>query len=298
MKNKTPGFDGTGVALVTPFTKKGKVDAPAFRALIRHIQKGKCDYAVILGTTAESVTLSADEKLHIRELALDEAKSGFKMVLGVGGNNTAEIVQQLQSGIATGFDGILSVSPYYNRPSQAGIIEHYRQVCASTPLPVILYNVPARTGSNLTAATTLEIAQSCKNAVAIKEASGNVDQAMQIIAHAPKGFSVISGDDNLTLPLMAAGAKGVISVIAQAFPLSTSEMVRHALKGDFEKARKYHYSFYDFIPLLFAEGNPAGIKTALKALSLCEDPLRLPLVSASPNLQQEIKAWIKKNPLR
>lgn len=254
MKN----LKGTGVALVTPFLKSGKIDFEALSRIVNHVIKGGVNYLVVMGTTGESVTLSSDEKKSVLEYILKINKNRVPVVYGVGGNNTAEVIKHLHE-LPSGVDAVLSVSPYYNKPNQKGIIEHFSAVAKASPCPVILYNVPGRTGSNMTAETTLQLARE-KNIAGIKEASGNMEQIMQIINHRPKDFLVISGDDGITLPLIACGADGVISVIANAWPAQFSKMVKLALENKIPEARKLHYQLSDIIPLLFAEGSPSGIK--------------------------------------
>jgi 4-hydroxy-tetrahydrodipicolinate synthase len=294
MSQLLKSLKGTGVALVTPFKKDGSVDYDALYKLVQHIIKGKCEYLVVLGTTGESVTLTEKERKIVVKSVIDAAAGKVPIVLGVGGNNTAEVVRTLKTIDFTGIDAILSVSPYYNKPTQQGIFEHYKVVAKSAPVPVIIYNVPSRTGSNITAETNLKIANEIKNVIGTKEASGNIEQVMAIIQNRPKDFLVISGDDAITLPLIAAGADGLISVIANAYPLACSEMVRTALKGDFVKARKLHYSFYSLIPLLFAEGNPAGVKVILKYKRISDDVVRLPLVKVSKELEKKLIEFAKK----
>lgn len=284
---------GTGVALVTPFTKSHEVDHVGLTNLVKHVIKGKCEYVVVLGTTGENVTLTKEEKIAVTNTVIKATKGKVPVVLGIGGNNTSEVIATLKSTDFNGIDAILSVSPSYNKPSQAGIFEHFKLVAKASPVPVILYNVPGRTGSNMTPATTIKIARECKNVIAIKEASGNIDQIMSIIQKAPETFLVISGDDGITLPLVAAGAVGVISVVANAYPLAYSSMVRTALKNEFAKSRKYHYGFYGLIPLLFEEGNPAGVKVVLKQLGVCGDDVRMPLVKVSMDLEKRILTFMR-----
>jgi 4-hydroxy-tetrahydrodipicolinate synthase len=280
---------GTGVAMVTPFRKDGGVDFRALTALTEHLVKGKVEYLVVLGTTGESVTLSKDEKQAVLNCVMEANDGRLPLVLGVGGNNTAEICKELNNLDTTGLKAILSVSPYYNRPTQRGIYEHYRTVAGASPLPIILYNVPGRTGSNVLAETTLQLANEVPNIVAVKEASGNMEQVMRIIRDRPKGFLVISGDDALTMPMIAAGADGVISVIANAFAKEFSNMVRASLAGELDKARKGHYLLFDAMQAIFAEGNPGGIKAILNHMNLCENKLRLPLVPVSRALQTRLQ---------
>ena len=284
---------GTGVALVTPFTKDLEVDYNGLTNLVKHVIKGKCEYVVVLGTTGESVTLSKEEKIAITATVIKAVKGRVPVVLGVGGNNTEDVIHTLKSTDFKGIDAILSVSPAYNKPSQAGIVAHFKVVAKASPVPVILYNVPGRTGSNMLASTTIKLARDCKNVIAIKEASGNVEQIMSIIQQAPDQFLVISGDDGITLPLVAAGAVGVISVVANVYPLAYSSMVRAALKNDFVKSRKFHYGFYGLIPLLFEEGNPTGAIVVLKRLGVCGGDVRLPLVKVSIDLEKRIHTFMK-----
>jgi 4-hydroxy-tetrahydrodipicolinate synthase len=281
-------FQGTGVALVTPFQKNGVIDFNALEKVIRHILEGKCEYIVPLGTTGESATLNKNEKLSILEFVIERVNKKIPVVLGLGGNNTNELLEGFKEYNFKGVDAVLSVSPYYNKPSQQGIYEHYKLIAKASPVPVILYNVPSRTGSNITADTTLRLANDFKNIIGIKEASGNMEQCMSIIKNRPADFLVISGDDSLTLPLMGTGADGVISVVANAYPKIFSEMVRKALKGNFVEARKLHYQLLDVIPMLFTEGSPPGIKAILNAMNLCDENVRLPLVPVSKNLRKAL----------
>jgi len=245
MLSKSFNFTGTGVAIITPFTGKGEVDFPALTKLVEHLIKGRVEYIVVLGTTGETATLSKEEKELVIKHIIKINKKRIPLVLGVGGNNTAEIVQQLKKDDLSGFEAILSVSPYYNKPSQEGIYQHYKAIANASPLPIILYNVPGRTASNIAWDTTIRLAKEFKNIIAIKEASGNIEQCMKIIKHRPDNFLIISGDDNLTLPLIASGADGVISVIANAYPKDFSDMVRSALIHDFKTAQKLHYKLLE-----------------------------------------------------
>ena len=279
---------GTGVAIVTPFHKNGSVDFKSLSRLVEHIIKGKCEYLVPLGTTGESVTLNMNEKKAVVDCVLETNANRLPVVLGLGGNNTQEILEKIRQSDFEGISAILSVSPYYNKPSQKGIVKHYKVIAEEAPVPVIIYNVPGRTGSNILAETTLEIAGSQSNIIGVKEASGNVEQIMSIIRQRSNGFLVISGDDGLTLPLLAAGADGVISVVANAYPKQTSEMVRNALKFEMKRAQQLHYDLLPLIPLLFAEGSPAGIKYVLKQFEITDDFVRLPLVGISKQLAQKI----------
>jgi 4-hydroxy-tetrahydrodipicolinate synthase len=283
---------GTGVALITPFHKDGSIDFKSYSNLIEHVIKGKCEYIVPLGTTGENSTLSREECKAVLSCAVETVNGRVPVVLGLGGNNTREIIRAFEDFDFDGVDAILSVSPYYSKPAQRGIIQHYKALSVESPVPIILYNVPARTGSNLTAETTLTLAHECKNIIGIKEASGNVEQAMFIIHDKPENFLVISGDDGIALPLISAGAAGVISVIANAYPQNFSEMIRQSLKYNFAKAKSLHYDLMPLLPLLFAEGNPAGIKFALKQLGICEEHMRLPQVPVSKTIANKIAAFI------
>jgi 4-hydroxy-tetrahydrodipicolinate synthase len=277
---------------VTPFAADGSLDRAALARLVNHSIDGGVDFLVVLGTTGETATLATDEKKQVLETVAETTNGRIPLVVGVGGNNTAAVCAQLEAGLPSGYTGVLSVSPYYNKPTQEGIYQHYTAVCGSTDAPVILYNVPGRTGSNVLANTVLRVAQDCPNAVAMKEASGNLEQAMAIIQSAPAGFDVLSGDDNLTLPLLACGAKGVISVSGQAYPRLFSGMVRDARAGRLEDAQRAHYELFTFTQLLFAEGNPGGIKAALAHLGLCENFLRLPLVPVSAELNGQLRTLV------
>lgn len=281
-------FRGLGVALVTPFLENGGVDMAGLQRLVEHNIKNGTDYLVVQGTTGESATLTTAEKKSVLDFIIEVNNGRKPIVLGVGGNNTAAIVEALENLDPTGIDGILSVSPYYNKPTQEGIFQHYKRLNEVTPLPIILYNVPGRTSSNVSAATTLRIAKELKNIVAVKEASGNLEQIMEIIMHKPKNFLVLSGDDALTLPHIAVGGDGVISVVGNAFPRRFSKMVHAALDGDLATAKQYHYDLLEIIPMLFAEGNPAGIKRVLATLGICKENLRLPLVPVSKGLADKL----------
>ncbi|MDX2284824.1 MAG: 4-hydroxy-tetrahydrodipicolinate synthase [Bacteroidia bacterium] len=279
-------FTGTGVALVTPFLPDGELDLPALRTLVQRQIDGGADYLAVLGTTGEPATLTEQEQRQVIETVSDAAQGRIPLVLGAGGNDTAAVCMRFRRYTEQYRPaGLLSVSPYYNKPTQEGIYRHYRALADCTDLPVIIYNVPGRTASNISAETTLRIARDCPNIAAVKEASGNVEQIMQILRERPQGFGVISGDDLLTLPLMAAGCEGVISVIANAFPEQFSAMVRAARAGDFAAARRLHYALMPATQLAFAEGNPAGVKMLLHLQGLMSPQVRLPLVSASDSLK-------------
>ena len=287
-------FRGTGIALVTPFTPNHEVDYPALKRLVNHCIDGRVEFLVALGTTAETATLTADEKQRVVAAVCEAAAGRVPVVQGVGGNDSAKVAAELKAGLRQGISGVLSVSPYYNKPTQEGIFQHFIHISASTDLPIILYNVPGRTGSNMAAETTLRIANEVPHAVAIKEASGNLEQAMTIVLGAPEGFDVLSGDDNLTLPLVACGAHGVISVSGQAFPKTFSQMVRDARAGTMDAAQVGHYAMLGFTQQLFAEGNPGGIKSALAHLGIINPALRLPLWPVSPQLDEALAQSVRK----
>ncbi len=281
-------FVGTGVALVTPFKADLSIDVEALHRLVQSQVDNGIEYLVVLGTTAESATLTKEEKELIKAEVKKVNKGKLPLILGVGGNNTAAVVNQLKTEDLEGFDAILSVSPYYNKPTQEGIFRHFKAIGEASPLPVILYNVPGRTASNVLPETVNRLAREVKNVVGVKEAAGDIVQAMKLISLVPEDFMVISGDDMVTLPMTLAGGKGVISVIGQGFPKEFSEMVRLGLKGDVKEAYKLHYKIAPSIELIFAEGNPAGIKALLSKKGIIANHLRLPLVEASENLQQRI----------
>lgn len=283
-------FRGTGVALVTPFSSNGKVDHASLKRLVDHVINGGVNYLVILGTTGESATLSSKEKTAVIETIIAHNDGRVPNVLGCGGNNTSQVAETITEWTGRfNPDGFLSVSPYYNKPTQKGIEAHYEVVCAATDKPVILYNVPGRTASNVLPETTLNIAAHSSNVVAVKEASGDIEQGMNIIQGRRKGFLVLSGDDILTLPMIASGYDGVISVVANSLPEPFTQMVNKALSGDFEGARKIHYRLKSIMQLNFAEGNPAGVKAVLEHLEVCGRQVRLPLVQASDDLAGKLK---------
>ncbi|MCC8197708.1 MAG: 4-hydroxy-tetrahydrodipicolinate synthase [Tannerellaceae bacterium] len=269
---------GMGVALVTPFRQDENVDFEALGKLVDYQLQNGTDYLVVLGTTAETPTLTEEEKKQVVDLVVSKVRGRIPIVLGVGGNCTRAIVEKLKNDNFEGIDAILTVVPYYNKPSQEGIYQHYKAVAEATTLPVVLYNVPGRTGVNMTAATTLRIAREFKNVVAVKEASGNITQMDDIIKNKPANFHVISGDDGMTFPLITLGAVGVISVIGNAFPKEFSRMTRLALSGDYHSARTIHHNFTELFDLLFVDGNPAGVKSMLHMMGFMENKLRLPLV--------------------
>lgn len=285
-------FSGLGVAMVTPFDRDGAVDLPALKRLTRHLIDGGVDFLVVHGTTGETPVLSADEKRATLDAVLEENAGQLPVVVGAGGNNTSALCAQLESANTNGISGWLSASPSYNKPSQVGIVAHYRAVAESTDLPIILYNVPGRTASNVRAETTLAIVDACENVVAVKEASGDLEQMQDILAHAPKGFSLLSGDDALTVPILSLGGHGIISVIGNAYPEQFSELVRAGMEGDFVTARLAHYRLRALMQAVFAEGNPAGVKQVLGFLGICTSQVRLPLVPASAGLQKRLRTLV------
>jgi 4-hydroxy-tetrahydrodipicolinate synthase len=279
---------GTGVALVTPF-RNNQVDYLGLERLIEHNIAGGVEFLVTMGTTGESVTLSKKEKLKVMDFTIRTAAGRVGIVAGFGGYNTAEVIEQMQSYHFEGVDAILSVSPAYNKPSQEGIYRHYMALAEVTPRPIILYNVPGRTGSNMAAETTLRLAKASDKFIAVKEASGNMRQCMEIIYGRPEGFIVLSGDDNITLPLIACGADGVVSVVGNAYPREFSDMTRAALAGDYETAKKLHYKLLHLVDLLFVDGNPGGIKANLEILGICTSELRLPLAPVSEKTYEDLR---------
>ena len=285
-------FVGTGVALITPFKEDLSVDTNALANLVKDQIENGIEYLVVLGTTAESATLSTEEKELIKETVKTANAGKLPLVLGIGGNNTAAVTEELKTSNLDGFDAILSVSPYYNKPTQEGIYRHFKAVSEASPLPVILYNVPGRTSSNVLPETINRIARECDNIIGVKEAAGDIVQAMRLISMVPEDFMVISGDDMITLPMTLAGGKGVISVIGQGLPKEFSDMVRAGLAGKVAEAYKLHYRIAPSIDLIFAEGNPAGIKALLAKKGLVANNLRLPLVEASEALTNRIHSFM------
>lgn len=283
---------GTGVALVTPFKKDFSVDTEALTKITNHVIEGGVEYLVILGTTAESATLNAEEKEVVIETIVAANKGRVPMVLGVGGNNTSKVVEELTTRDLSQFAAVLSVSPYYNKPTQEGIYQHFKAVSEASPIPIIVYNVPGRTSSNMLPATVIRLAKDFKNIIGIKEAAGDIVQAMKLIQTKPEGFLVISGDDMITLPMVLAGGAGVISVIGEGFPKEFSEMVRLGLNKKVDEAYKLHYKLADSIDMIFEQGNPAGIKEVFKHLGLSENTVRLPLVSVDENLSVRLANFI------
>lgn len=285
---------GMGVALVTPFNEDESVNYDALTGLIEYQIKNGTDYLVVCGTTAETPTLTDQEKEAIRKFVIQINQQRLPIVYGIGGNNTKQVVDTIQQTDLQGVDAILSVTPYYNKPSQEGLYRHYAAIAEASPLPIILYNVPGRTGVNMTAETTLRLANDFPNIMATKEASGNFSQIDDIIKNKPADFMVISGDDGITFPLITLGAVGVISVIGNAFPKEFSRMVRLALQGDYEKARIIHHRFTELIELLFVEGNPAGVKSMLAVMGMIENVLRLPLVPNTIKTYEKIRQVLNK----
>ena len=289
-------FKGLGIALVTPFTKEGQVDFTALRRLLDYQLSNGIDFICLLGTTAETPTLSAEERQQVKDLVVEKVNGQVPILMGCGGNNTAAIVEQIKTGDFKGIEGILSVCPYYNKPSQEGLYQHFKAISAAAAtrnLSVVLYNVPGRVGVNMTAETTLRLANECYNIVAIKEASGNFTQIDDIIKNKPANFDVISGDDGITFPLITLGAVGVISVIGNALPKEFSRMVRLALNGDYQNALTIHHKFTELFKLLFVDGNPAGVKAMLNSMGLIENELRLPLVPSRISTMEKISAIVK-----
>jgi 4-hydroxy-tetrahydrodipicolinate synthase len=282
-------FSGTGVALITPFKEDGGVDFQALEQLVDYCIKGKVNNLVVLGTTGESATLNKKEKLDVIDTVIKATSKRVPIIVGIGGNNTADVIEGLETVNFNGIDGILSVVPYYNKPNQTGVYEHYKAIAKVSPLPVILYNVPGRTGINMCSETTLKLAHEFDNVVAVKEASGNFQQIMEIIKNKPEHFEVISGDDAVTFPMIALGATGVISVIANAFPSDFSVMVEEARGGNYGLARKIHYSFLELYSALFSEGSPAGVKAVLADMGIVKNVVRLPLTPVSTEHYEKLK---------
>lgn len=271
-------FRGTGVAMITPFHKQGTIDFSALERLIEHLISGGINYLVVQGTTAETATLNREEKNALAEFVVDIVNKRVPLVIGIGGNSTQEVINTIRSNSLDGYDAILSVTPYYNKPQQRGLYLHYKNIATVSPLPIIMYNVPSRTSVNMKSEITIQLANEFDNIIGIKEACGNIEQIMDIIRFKPKDFLVISGDDLLTLPLLGMGADGVISVVANAYPKLFSEMVTLGLKGEMKRAREIHYKLTDFTRSVFADGNPSGIKAALEIKEIISNNLRLPLV--------------------
>ena len=286
-------FKGLGIALVTPFKQDGSVDYDALIRLVDYQLENGADFFCILATTGETPTLTAEEKQRIKDLVVEKVQARVPILMGCGGNNTAAVVNELKTGDFKGIDGILSVCPYYNKPSQEGLYQHFKAIAAATSLPVVLYNVPGRTGVNLKAETTVRLARDCRNIVAIKEASGNLEQVDEIIKNKPRDFDVISGDDSLTFPMVSCGAVGVISVIGNALPKEFSKMIRLQMRGEYDPARKIHHRFTDLFSLLFVDGNPAGVKAMLHEMGFIENVLRLPLVPTRISTKQRMSELLR-----
>ena len=286
-------FKGLGVALVTPFTIEGEVDYKALKRLVEYLIQNGADFLCILATTGETPCLSSDEKNQIKQLVIDVNRGRVPILIGCGGNNTRAVVEELKTTDWTGIDGILSVCPYYNKPAQEGLYQHFKAIAEASPLPVVLYNVPGRTGINMKSETTVRLANDCENIVAIKEASGSLEQVDEIIKNKPERFDVISGDDALTFSMVASGAAGSISVIGNALPREVSRMIRLEFKGEYEGARTIHHRFTELYSLLFVDGNPAGVKALLHEMGFIENVLRLPLVPTRITTLQKMTEILK-----
>lgn len=286
-------FRGTGVAIVTPFKSDLSIDFAALGRVVNHVINGGVNYIVVMGTTGESVTLTKDEKKAIISYVVEVTAERVPLVIGIGGNSTQEVINCVRHSNLTGVDGILSVAPYYNKPNQRGLFQHFKAIATCSPVPVIMYNVPGRTCSNISAETCIELAHECDNIVGIKEASGDMAQIMRIIKGKPDNFSVISGDDMMTLPIISCGGSGIISVLANAFPAATSELVSNALKSNYKAAREIQLRYLEMIELLFIDGNPSGVKAMLSIMNLCQNTLRLPLVPVSRTIYTRIQKAIE-----
>ena len=286
-------FKGLGIALITPFKEDGSVDYNALKRLVQYQLDNGADFFCILATTGETPTLTAEEKQRIKDLVVEVVHGRVPIAIGCGGFNTAAIIDELKNGDFSGIDGILSVCPYYNKPSQEGLYQHFKAIAGATKLPVILYNVPGRTGVNMSAETTVRLARDCRNIVAIKEASGKLEQVDEIIKNKPRDFDVISGDDALTFPMVSCGAVGVISVIGNALPKEFSKMIRLQMRGEYDPARKIHHRFIDLFSLLFVDGNPAGVKAMLHEMGFIDNVLRLPLVPMRIQNMQRMSEILK-----
>lgn len=286
-------FRGTGVAVITPFKNDSSIDFTAFGRVINHVIKGGVNYIVAMGTTGEASTLTKDEKHALVCYVKEAIDSRVPLVVGIGGNNTQEVVNNIRELDMNGVDAILSVAPYYNKPSQRGLFQHFKTIASCSPVPVIIYNVPGRTSCNISSDTCLELASEFENIIGIKEASGDLSQIMRIIKGKPENFLVISGDDALTIPIIAAGGSGVISVLANAYPSECSELVSNALRNNFKSSREIHFRFIEAIELLFADGNPSGIKAFMSLMNLCQNNLRLPLVPVNKNVYTRIQKFME-----
>lgn len=291
MQNKSP-LSGTGVAIITPFKADGSLDLPALKRLVNNLANNHVDVLVMMGTTGETSTLNESEKQAVRQAVIEANNGRCKLMIGIGGNNTAALRNSIETFDFSAIDGILSVSPYYNKPNQLGIVNHYTQLADVAKVPLMLYNVPGRTGSNMLPETSLRLAEH-DNICGIKEASGNLEQIMEIIRCKPANFLIISGDDALTLPILAAGGDGVISVVANVFPLEFSQMLAHCSNNNYMAAREIHYKLMPFIRLLFKDGSPGGVKAALSILEQCDKTVRMPLNDVSDSVYEEIEAELK-----
>lgn len=289
----TNKFRGLGIAVITPFKSNGEVDFDALSRLLEYQIKGNVDFLCIMGTTAETPTLSKAEKQQLKDFFVERVAGRVPLLMGCGGNSTANVVEDLKTMDLKGIDGVLSVCPYYNKPSQEGLYQHFAAIAKASPVPVVLYNVPGRTGVNMTADTTLRLAREFENIVAIKEASGNITQMDDIIKNKPASFDVISGDDGITFPLITLGAVGVISVIGNALPAEFSKMVRLALRGEYDSALTIHHKFTELFKLLFVDGNPAGVKAMLHEMGMIENVLRLPLVPTRLTTMERISQIVR-----
>ena len=286
-------FKGTGVAIVTPFKNDSSIDFAALGRVVNHVINGGVNYIVAMGTTGESATLTKDEKKALVSYVVEVIDNRIPLVIGIGGNNTQDVINCIRHANLTGVDGILSVAPYYNKPSQKGIFQHFKAIATCSSVPVILYNVPGRTCCNISPETCLELAHECENIVAVKEASGDMCQIMKIVKDKPENFGVISGDDMMTIPIIAVGGSGVISVLANAFPAQTCELVALSLKNNFKSAREVQFRFLEIIELLFTEGNPSGVKAMLNIMNICQNNLRLPLAPVSRTIYTRIQKAIE-----
>lgn len=284
-------FIGTGVALVTPFNKDTSVDTNALANIVEYVIEGGIEYLVVLGTTAESAVLTLDEKQLVIDTIVKANNKRLPIILGIGGNNTAAVVEELKTTDLQHVDAVLSVSPFYNKPTQEGIYQHFKAIAQASPKPIVLYNVPGRTASNMLPETVVRLANDFDNIIAVKEAAGDIVQAMRLIKEVPEDFLVISGDDMITLPMVFAGGAGVISVIGQGYPKQFSEMVRLGLAGNVKEANKLHYKIMPSIDYIFEEGNPAGIKAVFEKLNLSTATVRLPLIEASQALKQKLHTF-------
>lgn len=286
-------FTGTGIAIVTPFHADGKIDWDSYKKLIEFWIAGKVEYLVVLGTTGESATVHGEEKQQVFSFVTEAVAGRLPLIAGIGGNDTREVIEGFKTFDLKGYDAILSVAPYYNKPNQEGLFRHYEALSDATLLPIMMYNVPSRTGQNITADTQLRIARECKNVFATKEASGNFEQIHQIIKYKPADFMVVSGDDPVTLPMIAAGADGLVSVVANAYPKDYAEMVRLCLAGKFTEAQTLHYKYTDIISSMFTEGSPSGVKAYLSEMGLCQNTFRLPVWPVSAAHLTRIKELMK-----